>query len=134
MVIVISKKINLWFSYVVIKYIHIYMFLFFDRFYSVYSVLSVIYRTISKSYGFLKIISIRFVWYIPNPNHIIYFGLVRYGSVLPYWTALNRRNEKKVVDLFTKVDFPPYRHHLDVLLLACEDEDDNGMSVFILSL
>ncbi|KAL1195072.1 Ubiquitin-activating enzyme E1 1 [Cardamine amara subsp. amara] len=40
-----------------------------------------------------------------------------------------KRMDKKVVDLardIAKVELPPYRHHLDVVV-ACEDEDDNDV-------
>jgi len=39
---------------------------------------------------FCKIMSIRFIWYIPKPCHIVYFGSVRFG-----FTILNSPKVKK---------------------------------------
>nr|BAD93807.1 putative ubiquitin activating enzyme [Arabidopsis thaliana] len=44
--------------------------------------------------------------------------------------------DKKVVDLardVAKVELPPYRNHLDVVV-ACEDEDDNDVDIPLVSI
>ncbi|KAG2673027.1 hypothetical protein I3760_13G070300 [Carya illinoinensis] len=56
------------------------------------------------------------------------------GSCLLYNSMFPRHKErmdKKVVNLareVAKVDLPPYRHHLDVVV-ACEDDEDNDVDI-----
>ncbi|XP_059626436.1 ubiquitin-activating enzyme E1 1-like [Cornus florida] len=56
------------------------------------------------------------------------------GSCLLYNSMFPRhkdRMDKKVVDLareVAKVELPPYRHHLD-LVVACEDDEDNDIDI-----
>ncbi|XP_057483857.1 ubiquitin-activating enzyme E1 1-like isoform X1 [Actinidia eriantha] len=56
------------------------------------------------------------------------------GSCLLYNSMFPRHRErmdKKVVDLardVAKVELPPYRHHLDVVV-ACEDDEDNDIDI-----
>ncbi|XP_052184847.1 ubiquitin-activating enzyme E1 1-like [Diospyros lotus] len=56
------------------------------------------------------------------------------GSCLLYNSMFPRhkdRMDKKVVDLareVAKVELPPYRHHLDVVV-ACEDDEDNDIDI-----
>lgn len=60
------------------------------------------------------------------------------GSCLLFNSMFPRHKErmdKKVVDLATevaKVEIPPYRHHLDVVV-ACEDDDDNDIDIPLVS-
>ncbi|KAL1205217.1 Ubiquitin-activating enzyme E1 1 [Cardamine amara subsp. amara] len=70
-------------------------------------------------------------------------GLTAYsiscGSCLLFNSMFPRHKErmdKKVVDLardIAKVELPPYRHHLDVVV-ACEDEDDNDVDIPLVSI
>ncbi|GFZ19660.1 ubiquitin-activating enzyme 1 [Actinidia rufa] len=59
---------------------------------------------------------------------------ISYGSCLLYNSMFPRHRErmdKKVVDLardVAKVELPPYRHHLDVVV-ACEDDEDNDIDI-----
>ncbi|KAF5446670.1 hypothetical protein F2P56_032279 [Juglans regia] len=59
---------------------------------------------------------------------------ISYGSCLLYNSMFPRHKErmdKKVVNLareVAKVDLPPYRHHLDVVV-ACEDDEDNDVDI-----
>ncbi|KAJ4907398.1 Ubiquitin-activating enzyme E1 1 [Raphanus sativus] len=61
------------------------------------------------------------------------------GSCLLFNSMFPRHKErmdKKVVDLardIAKVELPPYRHHLDVVV-ACEDEDDNDVDIPLVSI
>ncbi|KAH0886458.1 hypothetical protein HID58_062554 [Brassica napus] len=61
------------------------------------------------------------------------------GSCLLFNSMFPRHKErmdKKVVDLardIAKVDLPPYRHHLDVVV-ACEDQDDNDVDIPLVSI
>ncbi|KAJ0987622.1 hypothetical protein J5N97_005978 [Dioscorea zingiberensis] len=56
-----------------------------------------------------------------------------YNSLLPNH---NERLDKKVVDLardFAKVEVPPYRNHLDILV-ACEDDDGDDIDIPLISI
>ncbi|XP_009141040.2 ubiquitin-activating enzyme E1 1 [Brassica rapa] len=61
------------------------------------------------------------------------------GSCLLFNSMFPRHKErmdKKVVDLardIAKVELPPYRHHLDVVV-ACEDQDDNDVDIPLVSI
>uniref|UniRef100_M4DP97 E1 ubiquitin-activating enzyme n=2 Tax=Brassica campestris TaxID=3711 RepID=M4DP97_BRACM len=61
------------------------------------------------------------------------------GSCLLFNSMFPRHKErmdKKVVDLardIAKVELPPYRRHLDVVV-ACEDEDDNDVDIPLVSI
>ncbi|KAH6765703.1 ubiquitin-activating enzyme 1 [Perilla frutescens var. hirtella] len=59
---------------------------------------------------------------------------ISFGSCLLYNSMFPRhkdRMDKKIVDLVrdvAKVELPPYRNHVDVVV-ACEDEDDNDVDI-----
>ncbi|KAH6810535.1 ubiquitin-activating enzyme 1 [Perilla frutescens var. frutescens] len=59
---------------------------------------------------------------------------ISFGSCLLYNSMFTRhkdRMDKKIVDLVrdvAKVELPPYRNHVDVVV-ACEDEDDNDVDI-----
>ncbi|XP_044505408.1 ubiquitin-activating enzyme E1 1 isoform X1 [Mangifera indica] len=61
------------------------------------------------------------------------------GSCLLFNSMFPRHRErmdKKVVDLareVAKVELPPYRHHLDVVV-ACEDDEDNDIDIPLVSI
>ncbi|XP_062086597.1 ubiquitin-activating enzyme E1 1-like [Humulus lupulus] len=61
------------------------------------------------------------------------------GSCLLYNSMFSRHKErmdKKMVDLareVAKIELPPYRRHLDVVV-ACEDDDDNDVDIPLISI
>lgn len=60
---------------------------------------------------------------------------ISYGSCMLYNCMFQRhaeRMDKNMVDLVVdvaKAELPAYRHHFDVVVVACEDEDDNDVDI-----